>query len=135
MGWPDDGAVGPARVGDYGFMGPGMMGYAGMGPWMMGQGGLPAMCSAMAGHIDGRLAYIKAELKIADMQKSLWNAYADAARASSGTMLARCTAMMNQRVSAMSVPDRLDQKRTAHGRTTRCRTRDEQRAEAAMGLR
>ena len=90
-------------------MGPGMMGYVGMGPWMMGQSGFgQAMCSAMAGHIEGRLAYIKAELKITDAQESLWNAYADAARNSGNTMLARCTTMMN-RSASVSVPERLDQ--------------------------
>lgn len=109
-GGPMMGQWGPRGSGGYGFMGPGMMGYAGMGPWMMGQGGFgPAMCSAMAGHVDGRLAYIKAELKITDAQESLWNAYADAARTSSGTMLARCTTMMSRRGSTISVPDRLDQ--------------------------
>lgn len=38
------------------------------------------MCSAMASHIEGRLAYIKAELKVTDAPKPLWNAYAVAAR-------------------------------------------------------
>src|SRR5215471_16741029 len=64
----------------HGMMGPGMMGGA-MGPWMMGAGGsAEAMCTAMGSHIDGRLAYIKAELKVTDAQESLWNAYAAAAR-------------------------------------------------------
>jgi hypothetical protein len=55
-----------------------MMGY---GPWMMGGiGSAKAMCSAMASHIDCRLAYIKAELKVTDAQEVLWNAYAVAAR-------------------------------------------------------
>jgi hypothetical protein len=109
-GGPMMGQWGPRGSGEYGFMGPGMMGYAGMGPWMMGQGGFgPAMCGAMAGHIDGRLAYIRAELKITDAQEPLWKTYADAARTSSGTMLARCSSMIGQRSSTVSVPDRLDQ--------------------------
>ena len=48
----------------------GMMGPGGMGPGMMdwGQSG-QAMCIAMASHIDGRLAFIKAELKITPDQE------------------------------------------------------------------
>ena len=55
-----------------GMMNPGMMSPATMGmmgPGMMAGASGPAMCSAMAGHIDGRLAYVKAELKITDTQE------------------------------------------------------------------
>ena len=91
-------------------MGPGMMGFGGMGPWMMGGSGpAEAMCSAMGSHIEGRLAYIKAELKVADAQESLWNAYAVAARDNAKTMVARCTTMMGKRDSQVGLPDRLDQ--------------------------
>lgn len=51
-------------------MGPGMM----MGP-MMGM-----MCPGGA-HTEGRLAFLKAELRITDAQETAWNAYADAVRA------------------------------------------------------
>ncbi|MGO9049951.1 MAG: Spy/CpxP family protein refolding chaperone [Xanthobacteraceae bacterium] len=87
------------------------MGGGGMGPWMMGWGGSgQAMCNAMAGHIEGRLAYIKAELKITDAQESLWNAYAEAARDNAKAMQSHCGTMMNQRgASTGSLPDRLDQ--------------------------
>jgi hypothetical protein len=93
-----------------GMMGPGMMGYDG-GAGMMHSGTSgSAMCSAMAGHIDGRLAYVKAELKITDAQESLWNSYAAAARDSANTMVARCMTMMSRHSgSAASLPDRLDQ--------------------------
>lgn len=89
--------------------GPGTMGY-GMGPGMMGWNGSgPAMCNAMAGHVEGRLAYLKAELKITDAQEPLWKSYAAAARDSANAMLAHCTAMMTQRgTSTVSLPDRLD---------------------------
>ena len=66
---------GPRGMMGYGFMGPGMMGYGAMGPGMMG-GSAETMCSAMASHIEGRLGYIKAELKVTDAQEPLWNAYA-----------------------------------------------------------
>lgn len=101
---------GPRGMMGYGFMGPGMMGNGTMGPWMMGgSGSAEAMCSAMASHIDGRLAYIKAELKVTDAQDSLWNAYAVAARDNTKNMIARCTTMMGKRDSQVSLPDRLDQ--------------------------
>lgn len=51
-------------------MGPGMM----MGP-MMGM-----MCPGGA-HTEGRLAFLKAELRITDAQETAWNTYADAVRA------------------------------------------------------
>jgi len=63
------GVMGPGMMGP-GVMGPGMMGM--LGPGMMGGASGPAMCSAMAGHIDGRLTYVKAELKITDAQEALW---------------------------------------------------------------
>jgi len=94
----------------YDGMGPGMMSQGGMGPGMMGSGGFgPAMCGAMASHVDGRLAYLKAELKITEAQEPLWKAYAAAARDNANGMLARCTTMMNPKGAAgLSLPDRLD---------------------------
>ena len=104
------GGTNPGAMMGFGMMGPGMMGYdggAGMMHW--GASG-SAMCSAMAGHIDGRLAYAKAELKITDAQESLWNSYAAAARDSANTMITRCMAMMGRHSgSTVSLPDRLDQ--------------------------
>ena len=99
---------GPRGMMGYGFMGPGMMGYGAMGPGMMG-GSAETMCGAMASHIEGRLGYIKAELKVTDAQEPLWNAYAAAARENANTMIARCNTMMGKRGSQESLPDRLDQ--------------------------
>ena len=92
-----------------GMMGPGMMGgHDGSGPGMMRWG--PAMCSAMASHLEGRLAYTKAELKITEAQESLWNAYAAAARDNTKTMVGHCTAIMSQRgTSTVSLPERLEE--------------------------
>lgn len=101
----------PHGMTDDGFMGPGMMGWGGMGAWMM-QGGRAgqAMCGAMGGHTEGRLAYLKAELKITEAQESLWTSYAAAARDNANAMLAHCTTMMSRGgASALSLPDRLDQ--------------------------
>ena len=55
---------------------------------MMGQdgmGGMPMM-AAMAGHVEGRLAFLKTELKITDAQLPLWNAVAEAIRANAKSM-------------------------------------------------
>ena len=91
----------------YGGMGPGMMYQGGMGPGMMGQGGFgPGMCAAMASHVDGRLAYLKAELKITDAQQPLWKAYAAASRDNAQGMQARCTAMMSSKGAGGIQPPR-----------------------------
>jgi hypothetical protein len=37
-------------------------------------------------HVEGRIAFLKTELKITDAQLPQWNAFADALRASSGRM-------------------------------------------------
>ena len=89
----------------------GIMGAGGMGSWMMGSNGSgQEMCSAMAGHVEGRLAYIRAELKITEAQEPLWKSYAAAVRDNGNAMLAHCATMMNrQDASTLSLPDRLDQ--------------------------
>ncbi len=93
-----------------GGMGPGMMSRGGMGPWMMGSGRFgPGMCAAMGSHMDGRLAYLKAELKITEAQEPLWKAYATAARDNANGMQARCATMMDPKgAAALNLPDRLD---------------------------
>jgi LTXXQ motif family protein len=101
---------GPRDMMGNGFMGPGMMGNGAMGPWMIaGSGSAEAMCSAMASHLDGRLAYVKAELKVTDAQEPLWNTYAVVARDNTKAMTARCTTMMGKHDPQVSLPDRLDQ--------------------------
>jgi hypothetical protein len=65
--------------------GAGEMPMMGMMRMMMGQDGMGGM-SMMAGHVEGRLAFLKTELKITDAQLPLWNAVADAIRADAKTM-------------------------------------------------
>jgi hypothetical protein len=68
------------------------------------------MCAMMTSHIDGRIAYVKAELKITDAQASAWNAYAKAAKENAQAMSKHCTAMMSRDAGKpVSLPDRLDQ--------------------------
>lgn len=68
-----------------GMGGPGGMPMMGMMRMMMGQDGTGGM-SMMAGHVEGRLAFLKTELKITDAQLPLWNAVADAIRANAKSM-------------------------------------------------
>jgi hypothetical protein len=81
-------------------MGPGMMGSGqgmmderwGNGPrGMMGMGaGCPMMAFGDDGetstYVDGRLAFLKTELKITDAQKDAWDGYATALKKNLGTM-------------------------------------------------
>ncbi len=74
------GATQPGMGGSGGMMGGGMMQMM----EQMGQGmGMPA-CGAggmgMIDHVEGRIAYLRAELKITDAQGGAWNAFADALR-------------------------------------------------------
>jgi len=83
--------------------GHGMMGGIGMG------GGSASMCGRMTAHIEGRLAFLKAELNITPEQEALWKDYANAVRDNAKTMSGRCTALMGDSgASEKSLPDRLD---------------------------
>src|SRR5215831_15280409 len=68
-----------------GMTGGGDMPMMGMMRMMMARDGM-AMMGAMARHVEGRLAFLKTELKITDAQLPLWNALADAMRANAKTM-------------------------------------------------
>jgi LTXXQ motif family protein len=65
-------------------------------PMMMSQGGM----SIMAKHIEGRLAFLKTELKITDAQLPLWNAFAQAMRDDASTMQAMPHPMMGMNEAA-----------------------------------
>jgi hypothetical protein len=76
-------AAGPEMPG--GMAGAGDMPMMGMMRMMMGRDGM-SMMGAMARHVEGRLAFLKTELKITDAQLPLWNAVADAIRANAKSM-------------------------------------------------
>src|SRR5215470_12879039 len=65
-----------------------------MGAMSGGSGGMPMMgmmqmmMGGMTGHVEGRIAFLKTELKITDAQQPLWSAVADAMRASAKDMAA-----------------------------------------------
>ena len=93
MGGHDMGAMG----GGHDMKGMSMGGMGGHeGHDMMGSG-MGAMMRKMtcgfAEHVDGRLAYLKAELKLTDAQQSAWTAFNDAYRAAAQTAQQKCAAL------------------------------------------
>ena len=76
-------------------------------PMMHGgsQGGMGSMMG-MAQHVEGRIAFLRTELKITDGQSPQWNAFAEALRANARRMT-EMHGMMSQGVS-QSAPERLD---------------------------
>ncbi len=84
-----------------------MMGHEGGGSeGMMGGGGM--MCH-MSEHVDGRLAFLKAELKITDAQTPQWSAFAEAFRGNAQKMGQMCATMKEHGAAMMTAdfPDRL----------------------------
>lgn len=65
---------------------------------MTGQDGMTGMATMMAGHVEGRLAFLKTELKITQAQLPLWNAVADAMRDNAKTMSGMMSGGMPARV-------------------------------------
>ena len=115
---PQAGRTGPGMMG--GMMGQGQAGPAGMMPMMnmmmmnmmMGMG-MPSG----AEHIEGRLAFIKAELKITDAQAPQWNAFAEAVRGNAASMAEVRKSMMSGQGAPATLPERLsreDKLVTAH---------------------
>jgi hypothetical protein len=74
---------------------------------MMGQHDMPMM----AKHIEGRLAFLKTELKITDAQLPLWNAFAQALRDDASTIQAMPHPMMGMNKTA-TLPDILAARET-----------------------
>jgi hypothetical protein len=85
--------------------GPGGMGHEmqgmdhdmkGMGPaggMSMGGGMMKHMLCGPTEHIDGKLAYLKAELKLTEQQQAAWSSFADAFRATMQKTAKTCAAM------------------------------------------
>lgn len=93
----------------------GMMGSGMMGPGMMG-GGMTPMMSMMeamgprwgADHVEGRIAFIKTELKITDAQAPQWNAFADSVRTNAKS-ITEMHQSMAARQGGATLPERLAQ--------------------------
>lgn len=95
----------------------GAMGHGGMmdqgGPSGMGQmmGGMMAHGGGMGmpfEHVDGRLAFLKAELKITPAQEPQRNKFADAYRSVAKDVRARLPQMMRARAQTPTAAERLD---------------------------
>lgn len=97
-----------------GMMGQGSMpcpGMMGMGPGM-GRGAMMGMGPMMGGpgqHIEGRIAFLKAELGITPEQEDAWNDYAEALRESASSMQA-----MHARMMSGDVPESLPERMALH---------------------
>ena len=98
--------------------GPGMPGGA-----MAGAGGMPMMgmmrmmMGSMADHVEGRIAFLKTELKITDAQQPLWNAVGDAMRANAKEMAAMMPMMQSMMQPSGTLPEKLagrEKAMTAH---------------------
>ncbi|MDQ0506215.1 Spy/CpxP family protein refolding chaperone [Xanthobacter agilis] len=85
---PQPSQAAPMPGGPQGMMGPGMMGQGGMGMMGGGNAGAGMGMSQMMdpGRIAGRIAFLKAELKITDAQQPLWNAFVEALKANRAMM-------------------------------------------------
>lgn len=65
----------------------------------------------MADHVEGRIAFLKAELKITEAQMPQWNAFADVLRENARRMSGVRTTMsgiFGQDSASVSAPDRLN---------------------------
>ncbi len=92
--------------------GPGMMGYGG-GPgrgWHMGEGWGPRWGGpdGMIDRVDGRLAFLKAELKITEGQSAAWNTLADAIRKSVANRTERMRGKWSGDDTAKTLIERLE---------------------------
>lgn len=103
----DGGKMGPGMMGQ-GMGRGGMMGMMGGGCPMMGpMMGMMAREGSAPSFVEGRIAFIKAELVITDSQKDVWDAYASALRKNIESMQQMRTTMMGTTQPANPV-ERLD---------------------------
>ena len=112
-------------------MGPGMMqrgmerdqmGQGMAGPGMMHGAMMPMMMGAGTSHTEGRLAFIKTELKITDAQTPQWNVFADVVRANASAANDMHRSMASQQKSGSTLPERLameDKMLSAHVQASR----------------
>jgi hypothetical protein len=112
------GGYGYGPMSGYGRGGPGngygpMSGYGGfgMGPWMMGGmwGGWGYGEDSAVEFVNGRLAFLKAELKITDTQMPEWNAFAEAVRSNAKDINARVRPLFASNWASKPLPERLDE--------------------------
>jgi hypothetical protein len=97
--WADPGKAQPNTIVDGMEIRGGKNGMAGgMMPGMNHGGGhgggmMQKMICGFAEKLDGRLAFLKAELKLTDQQNAAWNGFSEAWRATAQKATAKCDAM------------------------------------------
>ncbi|MGA9599636.1 MAG: Spy/CpxP family protein refolding chaperone [Methylocystis sp.] len=91
MGGHDMGSMGGHDMKGSGMQMDGMGGHDMMGSGMGAM--MRKMTCGFAEHLDGRLAYLKAELKLTDAQQAAWTSFTDAYRAAAQTALQKCAAL------------------------------------------
>jgi LTXXQ motif family protein len=74
---------------------------------MMGMAGLGMGGMATIDRVEGRIAFLRTELKITEAQTGAWNAFAEALRANAKKLGEVRAAMMAQMNAAQPAPDRL----------------------------
>jgi hypothetical protein len=85
-----------------------MMGDHGWGMWWGGPGSWGRGPDGMLDRVEGRLAFIKAELKIAEAQTPAWNQLADAVRAAAKNHNERMKTVWRREERAKTLPERLE---------------------------
>ncbi|HWE20855.1 MAG TPA: Spy/CpxP family protein refolding chaperone [Hyphomicrobiaceae bacterium] len=90
-----------AQGGPGGRMGDGEWGMWGGGPWGRGPDG-------MLDRVEGRLAFIKAELKITEAQAPAWNQLAESIRAAARQHNERTKTAFGREEGAKTLPERLE---------------------------
>jgi hypothetical protein len=87
---------------------PGMMG-PGMGRGMMGPGMMGLVGGMMAPkRIEGRIAFLRTELRITEAQQPHWNAFADALRANARVAAGMMASMPGRDDAQHALPQRLE---------------------------
>jgi hypothetical protein len=115
-GMMSQGGMGPGgMMGQGGMMGPGGMMGGDMTQMMSMMRNMMNMMSAQSGmmtpNVEGRIASLKTELKITDAQTANWNRFAEAMRATAGSMNSMYEQMM-QSGPATTLPARLERRET-----------------------
>lgn len=78
------------------------MGQGNMGQGNMGQGGMGGGMGMPFEHVEGRVAFLKAEIGITDAQQNVWNDFADAMRRNAETHRTMHRQMMSLEAAASS---------------------------------
>ncbi len=113
--------------------GGGGMPMMGMMDMMMGQGAMGQMGAMMARHVEGRIAFLKTELKITEAQQPPWNALADVMRANAKTMMEMPGGMMAGGMMAGSAATTLPDKLAAREQALTARLDTMRKYKAAVG--